>query len=230
MTQVSSTQDVDPYDANLSRTFVPLTPPRMTEQEAIRQSVQERQSNLPSTVAWPPAGKTPINEFRTEGYISCAFPTLFPTGAADFVAPRTCAVTIGNYFKHLLMYEDGRFARHPHFCYFALNTEMRWRALQTGRIYVQQCPQDAQLSMEELRDMVGHEGEAFSNIVLPMLAAYEGQGSTGSSSGVGSLPWWTPLVYPLSSSHTVQLISSGQSWRVSSAPMILIPVPAAAEQ
>ena len=121
--EVSSTQDVDLYNANLSRTFVPLTPPRMTEQEAIRQSVQERQSNQPSTVAWPPAGETPINEFRTEGYISCAFPTLFPTGAADFVAPRACAVTIGNYFKHL-MYEDGRFARHPSFCYFALNTEM----------------------------------------------------------------------------------------------------------
>ena len=106
------------------------------EQEAIRQSVQERQSNLPSTVAWPPACETPINEFRTEGYISCAFPTLFRTGAADFVAPRACAVTIGNYLKHLLMYEDRRFARHPRFCYFALNTAMRWRALQTGRIYV----------------------------------------------------------------------------------------------
>ena len=34
--EVSSTQDVDPYDANLSKTFVPLTPPRMTEQEAIK--------------------------------------------------------------------------------------------------------------------------------------------------------------------------------------------------
>ena len=131
--ELSSTQDVDPYDANLSRTFIPLTPPRMTEQEAIRQSVQERQSNLPSTVAWPPAGETPINEFRTEGYISSAFPTLFPTGAADFVAPRACPVTIGNYF---LMYEDGQFPRHLRFCYFALNTEMRWCALQTGRICV----------------------------------------------------------------------------------------------
>ena len=88
------------------------------------------------------------------------------TGAADFVAPRARAVTIGNYFKHLLMYEDGRFARHPRFCYFALNTEMRLRTLQTGRIYVRQRPQDAQLSVEELRDMVGHEGEAFSSRVL----------------------------------------------------------------
>lgn len=51
--EVSSTQDIDPFDANLSRTFVPLTPPRMTEQEAIRHSVQERQSNLPSIVPLP---------------------------------------------------------------------------------------------------------------------------------------------------------------------------------
>ena len=52
-------------------------------------------------------------------------------GAADFVAPRPLAVTVGNY---ILMYADGRFARHPRFRYFALNTEMRWRALQAGRI------------------------------------------------------------------------------------------------
>ena len=63
-------------------------------------------------------------------------------GTADFVAPRPLAVTVGNY---LLMYADGRFARHPRFRYFALNTEMRWRALQAGRIYVRQHPHDAQL-------------------------------------------------------------------------------------
>ena len=43
------------------------------------------------------------------------------------------------------MYADGRFARHPRFRYFALNTEMRWRALQAGRIYVRHHPHDAQL-------------------------------------------------------------------------------------
>ena len=63
-------------------------------------------------------------------------------GAADFVAPRPLAVTVGNY---LLMYADGRFARHPRFRYFALNTEMRWQALQAGRIYIRQHPHDAQL-------------------------------------------------------------------------------------
>ena len=47
-------------------------------------------------------------------------------GAVDFVAPRPLAVTVGNY---LLMYADGRFTRHPRFRYFALNTEMHWRAV-----------------------------------------------------------------------------------------------------
>ena len=72
------------------------------------------------------------------------------------------------------MYDDGQFARHPQFCYFALNTEMWWRALQAGRIYVYQHPHDARLSVEELRDMVGCEGEAFSNRVLHYAVSLRG--------------------------------------------------------
>ena len=148
-----SVQDVDPYNTHLPGSFVPSAAQRLTEQETIRQSVQERQSDqqpvATPTLSWPPSGAIPINEFTTEGYMSCAFPTLFPTGDADFVAPWPLTVTIGNYFKHLLLYKDGRFARHPRFRYFALNTEMRWRALQAGRIYVRQHPVDAQLTVDE---------------------------------------------------------------------------------
>ena len=89
--ELLSAQVEDPYDAHLSASFVPSTAQRMTEQETVRKSVQERQPHqqqvAPPTLSWPPSGATPINEFNTEGYISCAFPTLFPTGAADFVAP-----------------------------------------------------------------------------------------------------------------------------------------------
>ena len=172
-----TTEGEDPYNAHLSRTFIPNTVQRLTEQETVRQSIQDRQhdrSSSSTTVPWPPTGTNPINEFTTEGYISGAFPTLFPTGAADFIAPRSRTVTIGNYYKHLMMYEDDRFARHPRFRYFALNTEMRWRALQTGRIYVRQHPHDAHLSVQELRDMVGRPGEAFSNRVLHYAATLRG--------------------------------------------------------
>ena len=157
----------DDQDSHDVGTFVPIAAHKMTEREAVRTSITERQSSVPNQVVpWPARGDDPVNEFITKGYISCAFPTLLPTGAGDFLAPRQRAVTIGNYFKHLIMYGGGQFARHPRFRYFALNTTMRWRALQAGRIFVNQHPNDARLSLDELRDMVGREGEAFSNRVL----------------------------------------------------------------
>ena len=165
-------QQEDSYHSQLVSSFVPLVANRSTEQETIEQSI--RHSDAPSTVPWPASGENPINEFTNEGYMSSAFPTLFPTGDADFLAPRQHEVTVGYYFKHLMMYEDGRFAKHPRFRFFALNSEMRWRALQTGRIYVRQHPNDAHLSVDELRDMVGREGQQFSNRVLHYAASLRG--------------------------------------------------------
>ena len=162
----------DPYDADLSRSFIPAAPRRMTERETVRCIIHDNQRTQPTP--WPTTGSSPISEFTTEGYMTCAFPTLFPTGSADFRAPRLNAVTVGNFFKHLMMYKDRRFAKHPRFRYFALNTEMRWRALQTGRVYIHQHPNDARLSLDELRDMVGREGEAFSNCVLHYAASLRG--------------------------------------------------------
>ena len=112
----------DPYSAILSQTFVPMNYQRATEQEVIRQSVEQHQSHQPTqsspVLMWPQSADTPINEFHTEGYITCAFPTLFPTGKADFTAPRERQVTIGNYFKHLMLYKDERFAKKSPFSVF----------------------------------------------------------------------------------------------------------------
>ena len=152
------------------------------------------------------------------------FPTLFPTGVADFLAPRPLSVTIGNYLKHMMVYEDGRFANHHWFRYFALNTEMRWRALQAGHVYVHQHPHDAQLTVEELRDMVGRKGRPFPIVFCIMIPIYKEQGSTGSSSKVDSLPWLIHLACPLSSLVRVQQTSSGHNLYVSSVLKIQIQV------
>ena len=125
-----SAQNEDPYDAHLSASFVPSTTQWMTEQETIRQSACAR---------------------ATASSATSGSPYDIMASATDFVAPRPLAVTVGNY---LLMYADGRFARHPRFRYFALNTEMRWRALQAGRIYVRQHPHDAQLFFFDCVNMV----------------------------------------------------------------------------
>ena len=121
----TTTDDSDMCDAHMPQSFVPIATRSMTEQEAVQQSLQERQNSTSSssTLMWPSIGGVPINEFSTEGYFSCAFHTLFPTGAGDFLGERQNQVTIGNYFKHLMMYDDGRFAKHPRFRIFALNTD-----------------------------------------------------------------------------------------------------------
>ena len=181
-------QTTDDPNIQDSASFVLVVVRKMTEEDSIRKSVQERQSAAPklTTVSWPQVGDSPISEFTTEGYISCAFPTLLPTREAEFLSPRQNTVTIGNYFKHLMRYGDGQFAKHYRFRYFDLNTEMRWRALQTGRIFINQHPKDAHLTLEELRDMVGREGEFFSNRVLHYAGSLRG---TGQNRGAGLYPW-----------------------------------------
>ena len=164
-------EDTDPTDV---ATFIPVVARKMTEKETIRKSVHHRQPTEDQIVPWPENGSVPIDEFKTEGYISCAFPMLFPTGEADYLAPRLQSVTVGMYFKHLMMYGEGRFAKHPRFRYFALNTEMRWRALQTGRVYINQHPDDARLTLDDLRDMVGHEGEFFTHRVMHFASSLRG--------------------------------------------------------
>ena len=104
-------------------------------------------------MSWPTYGSNPISEFTTEGYFTQAFPALFPMGAGDFRSPRLRSVTLGEYLKHIMRYIDGRFARHPRFRYFALNTMMRWRALETAQGFVKQNPSDAAITVEELREM-----------------------------------------------------------------------------
>ena len=64
-----------------------------------------------------------------------------------------------------MKYDDGRFAKHPCFRFFALKTEMRWRANETGHFYIRQQP-EAHLIVDDLSDMVGREGEVFSNKVV----------------------------------------------------------------
>ena len=157
---------IDEDDEYTFGTFVPMGPSKTTEQEVVRQSVTDcqitGQSNI-TTLSWPDIHNTPINEFTTEGYniITCAFPVLFPTGSGDFSSPRIHKVTTGNYFKHLIMYKDGHFAKSPRFSFFALNTGMRWRALQARNIYVRQHPRDAQLSLQTKLNMCSSSGALY---------------------------------------------------------------------
>ena len=92
----------DPYSAHLPQCFVPIS---IYDRAGGSASVCSGVTIKPIHVIIAchhhvaSIGGVPINEFSTEGYFSCAFPTLFPTGAGDFSGQRQNQVTIGNYFQ-----------------------------------------------------------------------------------------------------------------------------------
>ena len=71
--------------------------------------------NAPEPIRWPTQGEAPINEYKTEGYIAMAFPTLFPNGRADLRdnSHRNTSLKVAEYFEALLRFKDGRFGTHP---------------------------------------------------------------------------------------------------------------------
>ena len=136
---------------NPSSSFIPSVQQVQTEEQAIMSIVA---GNDP--LAWPSIETTPINEFNTEGLATVVFPTLFPYGKGD----PTCkgchhAVTLAEAFEHLERYCDilpkdefyWRFASHPRF--------QRHELLTQSRVYIQQHPCDANLTVEQLQEMVG---------------------------------------------------------------------------
>lgn len=137
----------------ISRTFVPILPSSHREDVAIKNALDRMQASNPPLL-WPLINNSPINEFQTPGYIACAFPTLYPTGRADLRAERVRDVKPAEYFKHLLQYKDGRFARHTRWRYFALNSQMRWRALQEGKVYVKQNLTDSELTVADIQEKI----------------------------------------------------------------------------
>ena len=58
---------------------------------------------------------TPISKYSGHAIAIHAFPSLFPTGQADFTATQDKEVTMTEWAAHLLQFQDGRFARHPQF-------------------------------------------------------------------------------------------------------------------
>jgi len=137
----SSDKEDDSEDVEYSTVPVTVTP--------------NQDSQIKSHLNWPSIGTNPVNEFKTPGYVACAFPTLFLTGKADLRSHRLKAVTPSSYFKHLMHYEDDRFNKHKTFRFFstfALNSTMRWNALTDGHIFVKKNEEFENITVQELKD------------------------------------------------------------------------------
>ena len=104
-------------------------------------------------LAWPDVAQDePFNEFTSDSYLTCGFPTLFPTGKAQFRQTRRRDVRPDEYFLHLLRHKTGKFQRNRRFRYVALNSISRWKARDIAGVFVRKNFNT--LTVEELQNRV----------------------------------------------------------------------------
>ena len=143
---------------NESTSFIPMRQRQRKEGAAIQDAVNET-----DPLDWPSTEDNIVNEFKTDGLATMAFPTLFPYGKGDPTnRARQHGITLTESFKHLMKFAERlangkfewRFASHPRFPYWALNMKQRHQLLSQANIYLRQHPADANMTMEELKEMV----------------------------------------------------------------------------
>jgi len=80
--------------------------------------------------------------------------------------PRSRTVTLAAYAKHMLKYQDGRFGRHPLFCYYVFNRIIREQALNATRFLCSRLNKNS-LSLDELSDLINSSrgGQVLNKIV-----------------------------------------------------------------
>ena len=130
-----------------SRGFVPNLQDGLTELEHL----QHAAANIgPYVLTIPEIRGTPISEYSGHQIAIDAFPTLFPSGKADYNAPREIKVTMEEWAGHLLCLEGKQFSQHPRFRYWVLNTIMRHAAKKASSWYLNTHHDDRRLTVEDI--------------------------------------------------------------------------------
>ncbi|KAJ7302069.1 hypothetical protein DFH08DRAFT_723543 [Mycena albidolilacea] len=127
-----------------TRGFVPNVSTRQTEIEQLHAAAFHNET--PIIITMPLVHGTPLNEHAGHTIAIDAFPSLFPTGKADYNALRDIEVSMIEWAAHLMWFKDGRFAQHPRFCYWGLNTILRHDAKKASKWYTTTHREDKELS------------------------------------------------------------------------------------
>jgi ATP-dependent DNA helicase PIF1 len=119
----------------------------------VNRTIGRQLRRLPS-MSLPTPRWTPLSEFnKSQPLLSWAFPTLFPYGTAEYVNVRQRDVDYPEYIRHLLLYQDPRFAQHPRFRYVGFDTIMRTQANTKSSFFFKKLAgqEHRELSLNDIR-------------------------------------------------------------------------------
>jgi hypothetical protein len=159
------------------------------------QTLIERDFNDPlqvdlikNAINYPKSNLQPLNEFENDAICSLLFPKLFPNGMGDPTKKsRLKYVSESLAIQHLMKVvskssQTGEFyypvAQHPRFKFWYYDRLRRHRTLDQAKVYIKQNPRDANMTIQELKNMIS-SGE--SDSLMKRLSSYSAN-VTGSDS------------------------------------------------
>jgi hypothetical protein len=121
-----------------------------TEVDIILKEITGR-NTLPPGLPAPSIRQTPIDKAAGNEYIfAIAFPTLYPTRAADFNTPRVLRVDLQDYAYYIIRYQDGRFGYYLYWRFLVFNILIQQQAAGSACFYISKNSGLKKLSREEL--------------------------------------------------------------------------------
>jgi hypothetical protein len=138
-----------------------------------------RQPRRKPGISMPTPQATPLSEYnKSHPLLSWAFPSLYPRGRAEFVDTQPREVNYRDYVHHLLLYRDGRFARHPRWRYVVFNTLMRFSVNDKAGFFVNKLhPEQKDMTLDEIRkafEDTSDEAEQIVNSITQYSAKLQG--------------------------------------------------------
>ena len=133
--------------------------------------------NLSDTMNFPYVSDIPCNEFDESERIFCkAFPWLFPGGVGD-IHDFNNKLSIEDWLKKLILYEDGRFAADKGFCFYGLNYLQRRKNMDQGSYYIKNFNNQTPQSLEELQKQIKAGNTTWIDKIIYFGASIKGSSS-----------------------------------------------------
>lgn len=124
--------------------------------DSLKEATQQaNKKNSKATINFPYINPTPVSEYDTNNGLFCkAFPWLFPGGRGDFNQFRNTKVTVSDWAKNLVLYEDGRFAKDKMWGFYVLNFATRKKNQTSGGYFIDGFFKEGPKNLEDLKSKI----------------------------------------------------------------------------
>lgn len=125
--------------------------------ETLNSELNQLNKKNKTTIQFPYVSPEPLNEYEEENSLfTRAFPWLFPGGVGDFGQYRDKKITVWEWARRLLYYEDGRFAKDRIWCFFVLDFATRKKNQSSGGFFVDGFFKEGPKTLTQLQEEIAN--------------------------------------------------------------------------